>query len=327
MVILTNLEDFPASWRAANGLAGTSRRVRSARDTLRFYAENREAAAMINCDPAFTYRLAARCLLHRRKLPIVAVDLVLRKPKTFRSRLFQPFRRVLLKRVNYFIHYFKDLSGYQSTFGIGPDRSSFVPFKANLFSVLPQDLSEGSYVTCLGRTLRDFDTFFAAMETLPFEGAISQPDFKAMKAHGSRFSRPLEKLPRNVRILEDNGSRQGMADALKASKIVVLPILKESIAASGSSTCLNAMLFNRCVIGTEGPGFSDVFNKGELVCVPPEDPKQLARAIQEIWSNDDRRRKVASAGHQYALEAGDLRALFQRLIDSVADWYLSTQHV
>jgi hypothetical protein len=59
MVILTNLQDFPASWRAANGLTGTSRHVRSARETLKFYAENRDAVAMINCDPAFTYRLAA----------------------------------------------------------------------------------------------------------------------------------------------------------------------------------------------------------------------------------------------------------------------------
>jgi glycosyltransferase involved in cell wall biosynthesis len=118
-----------------------------------------------------------------------------------------------------------------------------------------------------------------------------------------------------------------MAEVLKASKIVVLPILKESIAASGSSTCLNAMLFNRCVIGTEGPGFSDVFENGELVCVPPENPGELARAIQDIWSNDDKRRKIASAGHKYALQAGDLQALFQRLIDSVGNWYTSTKHV
>jgi glycosyltransferase involved in cell wall biosynthesis len=115
-----------------------------------------------------------------------------------------------------------------------------------------------------------------------------------------------------------------MAALLKASKIVVLPILKASISASGSSTCLNAMLFKRCVIGTEGPGFSDVFEKGELVCVPPEDPGKLAQAIQDIWSNDDKRRNIAAAGNRYALEAGDLHALFQRLIDSVAN--CSRQH-
>ncbi len=299
--------------------------VTSAAEALESGVSDRDALAVINCNPALTYSLAAKCLLKQRRIPIVAVDLVLRRPKSLRSPLFQPIRRILLNRVDHFIHYFKDMSGYQQTFGIGPDRSSFVPFKANLFSVLPQHFPEGMYVTCLGRTLRDFDTFFAAMAALPYPGAISTPDFKAMKQHGSRFSSSLGTLPKNVHILEDDGSREAMANVLQASKLVVLPILKESMAASGSSTCLNAMLFRRCVIGTEGPGFSDIFQNGELVWVRPEDPVELAKAIQEIWLDDDKRERIAAAGHRYALEAGDNQALFQRVIEAVASWYCSSR--
>ena len=322
MVILTNFEGFPSPWSARNGLSGESRFVRSPFEVLKSGVSDADSLALINCDPRFTYELAASCLIRRRKIPIVAVDLVLRRPKSIRSWLFQPVRRVLLNRVDYFVHYFKDVSGYREIFGIDENRSSFVPFKANLLPfVSGESTSEGTYVTCLGRTLRDFDTFFNAIETLPYPGAISRPDFKAMEEHGSRFTRSMRDLPENVRVLDDDGSNEAVANILRASKIVVLPILKESMAASGSSICLNAMLFKRCVIGTEGPGFSDVFQHGEVVCVPPEDPTALARAIQEIWLDDDKRKRIALAGYQYALNAGDSQALFQRVLDRVGNWY------
>ncbi len=322
MLILTNFDGFPVCWQTKSGATGEARVVKSVQEMISG-AAHQEAIALINCNPQLTYQTTAQALLRfRRHFPIVAVDLVLRPPQSFRSRLFQPLRRFLLNRVDHFIHYFKDLAGYEAVFGITAQRSSFVPFKANLFGIEREANSmDGTYVLCIGRTLRDFDTFFSAMEMLPYPGAISQPDFQAMREHGARFTRTLDTLPQNVRVLADDGSREAMARVLNQAKIVVLPILKESMAASGSSTCLNAMLFSKCVIGTEGPGFSDVFENGEVVCVPSENPAALASAVKEYWQNNDKREKVALAGHRYALEAGGDRDLFQRIIESVVSWY------
>ena len=323
MIIFTNFDNFPSRWQTKEGVTGETRILRSASAIAKAARRAPKSIALINCNPPMVYGLAARSLTAPGGRPaLVAVDLVLRRPRSVRSWLLHPFRRFLLSRVDHFFHYFKDLRGYDSIFGVGPDRSSFVPFKANLFERVDfQNVPPGEYVLCLGRTLRDYDTFFEAIEKLPLPAAIARPDRHLMKRHGARFSRPLDRLPKNVRILEDDGSPEAMAEIIRSAKIVVIPILPESMAASGCSTCLNAMLFKKCIIGTEGPGFSDVFENHEVLCVPPKDPVSLAQAIQDLWENDDRRESMAARGFEYAVSAGGEQDLFQRLIDRVIPWF------
>lgn len=319
MVIITNFENFPSSWVTRNGVAGKSTIVHSAHEYFRLSQEVSDPLAIVNCNPGLTLELAARFAC-RRRTPLVAVDLVLRQPKSVASRLLLPFKRLLLKRVDLFIHYFKDIRAYEALYDIGPNRSSFVSFKVNLHTCR-EESNPGEYVLCLGRTLRDFDTFFAAMEHLPYAGAIAKPDFHQLKLHGSRFTRALDQLPRNIRVLDDDGSEQAMLKLLEGARIVAVPILKESIAASGCSTCLNAMWLGKCVIGTEGPGCSDVFENGEIIAVLPENPNALAEAIRRVWEDDELRKKVASAGRRYARAAGGEQELYQRIIERVVDWY------
>jgi glycosyltransferase involved in cell wall biosynthesis len=88
------------------------------------------------------------------------------------------------------------------------------------------------------------------------------------------------------------------------------------MAASGISTALNAMLLGKCVIGSEGPGISDVFSD-ELLTVPPEDPLALAEIIERAWTNEDLRTKTATAGNRHALSLGGEPELYQRIIDQV----------
>ncbi len=326
MVILTNLENFPLRWRTEQGLAGESRIVQSPGEFMEESERAPASVALINCNPRLVYELAARLILTRRRtVAVVAVDLVLRQPRSFAGRLLLPAKRLLLNRVDHFIHYFRDVRGYETVFGIGPARSSFVPFKANLAGASVSAGTDGEYVLCLGRTLRDFDTFFAAMERLPYPGAISKPNLELMRLHGSRFSRGIQELPRNVRILEDDGTDACMAQMLRAAKIVAIPILKESMAASGCSTCINAMLFGKCVVASEGPGFSDVFTNGELLCVPPEDATALAQAIDRLWRDNELREQIARQGQQYARWAGGEQELFHRLIEDVATWYCANR--
>ncbi len=88
---------------------------------------------LINCDPTLTLRLGLWRKLHpAAKIRLVAVDLVLRRPKGLRDAVLMPVKRALLGEVDHFIHYFSDVRAYQETFGIDAARSSFVPFKSNL---------------------------------------------------------------------------------------------------------------------------------------------------------------------------------------------------
>jgi glycosyltransferase involved in cell wall biosynthesis len=321
MRIVTNFPGFPSDWRASDGRRGSAQSARSVVEFLR-QRSGPDAVFVIDCDPGLVIGLAAAFLVFpfvRR--PLVAVDLVLRRPLGWRSRLTHPVKRFLLARADLYLNYFADVDGLVEVYGIPRERCVFVPFKPNLAE--PDDLDPpgtGDYVLCFGRSLRDFDTFFTAIERIPLPAAIARPDRDELRRHGARFSRELDQLPANLRLLDDDGTAKSQIAMLRRAKLVVLPILKTSIVASGISTALNAMLFGRCVIGSAGPGISDIF-KDELIVVPPEDPGALADAIDRAWRDDELRTRTAVTAQRYARALGGSAGLAQRVIDQVVAWF------
>ncbi|MBI1898585.1 MAG: glycosyltransferase family 4 protein [Acidobacteria bacterium] len=314
VTILTNFQRFPERWRA-HGVEGRGIMVNTVREFLR-HARACDLI-IINCDVDLVMRLAA-CfrLFPWLRRPILAHDAVLRQPKSLRARLLAPVKRLLLTQVDHFTHHFYDLDGYRKYYGIGPDRSSYLPSKPNIryryrYNVSP----EGEYILCFGRSERDYDTFFAAMERLPYPGAIPPPDFAQFRKHSTRFSRPLSELPPNVRTLEDDGTVESLIRLIERARLVVLPIVGSKIAPSGIGTYLNAMLMGKCVILTKGPAVSDVL-QDEALIVPAENPEALATAIRRAWEDDDLRRRTAAAGQRYAESCGGEPELRQRVIEA-----------
>jgi glycosyltransferase involved in cell wall biosynthesis len=320
MRIVTNFARFPQTWEAENGLRGETTTAATAGEFWRFRGE--ETIWLVNCDTKLTLQLGALKMFAPAGVSLIVVDLVLRAPTTWRHRIQLPVKRQLLAHVDHFIHYFRDLSGYERVFGISAARSSFTPFKVNLvdrYEVNRED-DGGEYVLCLGRSMRDFDTFFDALERLPYPAAITKPDNALFAQHGARFTRDLSKLPSNVRVIDDDGSDESMMRVIKNAKMVVLPVLKASMVASGISTALNAMILGKCIIGSEGPGMSDVF-QGEVLVAPPENAGALAEVIRRAWEDDALRSRTAANGFQYARQVGGEPQLYQRIIDQVAVWY------
>lgn len=319
MRILTNIIDFPKEWSAPpSGIQGTAEVLSNASD---FVAKARTCdAILINCDPALTYKLGLLfLLLPGRRKPIIALDLVLRKPTTLGAKFTRAFKKVLLKRVHHFIHYFRQLDGYDRYFGIGSDRSSYVPFKVNLRpSQISGSYSDGDYVLCFGRSERDYDTFFAAMATLPYPGAVPAPDFELLRQNSSRFTLPLAKLPPNVRVLENEDTPDRALEIIANARIVALPIVSGRISASGIGTYLTAMVLGKCVIVTEGPGSSDVLTDQALI-VPAGNSAALASAIRLAWEDSALRERVATAGRRYALACGVSNDLYDRVLRIVVN--------
>jgi glycosyltransferase involved in cell wall biosynthesis len=314
MVIVTNFERFPAHWTAQTGQAGSGEMAKTFTD---FAALARDAdVLMINGDTGLVLRLCALFLVcpWRRK-PIVAVDLVLRRPRTLQARIAVVFKKLLLRRVELFVNYFEDITGYRQYYGIEKERCAFVPFKPNLryrIEIDPQ--VEGRYILCLGRSMRDYDTFFSAVARLALPAAIPAPDFDQLTIHEARFTTPMDRLPPSVEVLPDDGSTESMFRIMQSARLIVLPILKSSLCASGVSTYLNAMLMKKCVILSDGPGASDILTDQALIC-PPEDPAALAALIAAAWEDDGLRIRTAEAGYRYALSLGGEPELRQRVID------------
>jgi glycosyltransferase involved in cell wall biosynthesis len=307
----------------STGESGTAKIATTAEDILRDC--DRADLILIDGDPDLVLKLATAFLLKPwKRKPIIAVDLVLRRPQRSRSGFVgAAVKRLLYSRVDHYIHYFKDLREYDRYFGIGPERSSFVDFKPNIryrHEVEPNP--DGEYVLCFGRSMRDYDTFFDAMEQLPWPGAVPEPNFPALAKHGSRFSRPLDRLPKNVRLLKDDGSTDALVKVIGDARVVVLPILKESLLA-GVGTYLNAMYMKKCVIISDGAGSSDVLSPKQAMFVPPEDARALAEAIDRAWKNDKLRNELAEEGYRYAASLGGEPELRQRILENALAWMRS----
>lgn len=322
MLIVTNYKEMPLRWRAANGVEGRTIVARSLED-FKEEGEAKDAVFLVNCDPDLTMKLAlARLVLPGYRRPLIASDLVLRRPAPgLKARLVFAAKRFLLSRADLYLNLFKDTTGLTDAYGIPAARCAYIPFKVNLDpgAVAAVEKRE-DYVLCFGRSLRDFDTFFAAMERLPYPGAIAAVKPSDLVGHGARFSRPLEQLPPNIAQLPDDGSARAQLHMLAGAKLVVIPVLKSSIVASGISTALNAMALGKCVIGSEGPGMSDIFTE-EALTVPPEDPEALAAMIDRAWRDDLLRVRTARAGRRLAASLGGEAELIQRIIDKVAQTY------
>lgn len=318
--IVSNIENLPAHW-TVNGVSGESIFA----DTLSEFDRYRDAPGtifLVNCAARLLLELALRRLLtFRSRPPLVALDfVVLLPPRTLVARAGAALRKLALRKVDLFLNYFTDVGSLQKHYGVQPARCGFVDFKANLWDYrVDQPQPDGDYVLCFGRSLRDFDTFFSALELSGLPGAILEPRLEILREHGSRFSPALTNLPKNLRVLKDDGSERSQVDALRNARIVAIPMVKGRVIAAGISTILNAMALGKAVIASGGPGVSDIF-ADELISVPIEDPNALAQSMKAVWNDDSLRERTATAGWNYAIRCGSESDFNDRVIKAVVAW-------
>jgi glycosyltransferase involved in cell wall biosynthesis len=264
----------------------------------------------------YQQKLLLACMLRPfLRFKLVSVDLILRRPRTLKGNLSRIVKKILFSQVDRFILYFKDIRGYEHLFGIKSDRVVYVPFKVNGWeraSLWPEKDADGDYVLCAGRTLRDVRTFVEAMRKIDYPGVLLQQQPELLSQHGT--SAWSGKLPVNVQLLVDSGDRmESFVDFIHRARLVVIPRFKGDIAATGISTYLVAMALRKCVIISEGPGAEDLLTD-EAVVVPPEDVDGLAHQIELLWKDDERRRRIASQGRQYAEQLGGEKRLLSDIL-------------
>ncbi len=318
MIILTNADGAPRTW-VSDGVSGECIITGSFWRMLRL--ARRCDLVLINSNPRLMLKLLiAFTVFPFLRRPVLGSDIVLRVPQGLWGALLARPKRFLLSRVAHYMHLFRDLSGYQRVFGIGPERSSFTAFKPNLRYHCEVDPDpDGEYVLCLGWSMRDFDTFFDAVEQLPYPAAIAKPDFAQLKKHGSKFTRRLDQLPKQVRMIDhDPQDCQSQVELIRRAKLVVVPMLKSCLVMAG--TPYNAMLLGKCVILTEGPAINGLFTN-EVLPAPPADARALAQVIDRAWKDKELRERTAAAGFCCALALGGEPEHALRLVDQAVRWF------
>jgi glycosyltransferase involved in cell wall biosynthesis len=316
MHLLVNMPRFPEVWNAC-GHVGTASFCDSFETVIE--QQNGADAILVSTDVRLVYKLALATRTLRVRRPIFFIDSILRSPSGhFRDQMEHRMKRYLLGAVHHHIHYFRNLSGYRKHFGITPERSSYVPFRASAWpgDAQVERLPDGEYLFCFGWSKRDYETFFRLVEETGFAGAIVEPDLPQLHRHGSRFLRSLNQLPNNLQLLQHDRSQESQIALLAQAKLVILPILSSALCCAGISTYFNAMRCGKCVVLTDGPGVSDVLSD-EACIVSPDNFEVLRDATVRLWNNDQERDYHSRRGYEYARRWGGERELYDRILGNV----------
>lgn len=261
--------------------------------------------ALINCAPRDLFLLClAKLAWPWARCKIVSLDTVLPVPRVrgLRDRVGLWLKRMLFRRVHLFIEYFKETQGYERHYGIPREKFRYVPFKINRYeTVVRTPTCDDGYIFCGGNTRRDFATLIAAARELPYPVKIVTMQNAVISGHGSYLDE--RELPPHIKVVRHDGS-DSFVDYIAAARLVVLPIKKENISASGIGVYLAAMALGKCVVISAGPAVNGIVPEGGAIIVPPEDPAALRAAIERAFTDAAYRNAVATVGQRYALSLG-----------------------
>ena len=234
---------------------------------------------------------------------IVSVDMVVQRPTNWRQRIRTWIARSLLRQVDRFLVFFKDTVEWKASMESTVARSSTSPSRSTVTKVWSQAVSDEGFILSCGQSKRDYATLCQAMEGLPYAAHILAQSPQVSHKHGTTFD--FQSFPENVHWVTDDGSDASWIDWIARARCLVLPVLPDTLAASGISTYLVAMALGKCVVITDSPATAQLIDRGEAVIVPPADPAALRTALTEVMENAAYREKVAAAGHAYAIGLKD----------------------
>ena len=108
------------------------------------------------------------------------------------------------------------------------------------------------------------------------------------------------------------GYRRDVARILAASDVALLVSHHEGF----GRVLVEAMVAGLPVVGSDVVGIRDVIRPGETgLLMPPRDPDALAAALRSLLTDDELAKRLATAGHAYALEHFDERLPARRVGD------------
>jgi glycosyltransferase involved in cell wall biosynthesis len=254
---------------------------------------------------AFDFLMLAflKLIVPWNRCKLVSLDLFLERPRGFLDGVKQSVKAVLLKKTHCFLLYVRNTLHYQQYYHLRPEQLYYIPFKINaeqLIATTP--ITDERYVFCGGKSRRDFKTLIDAFRNLPYRLVIVTVANSELIENGCYLDEA--DLPDNVEVIRHDGSVELFVQRMAASRLVVLPILKDTIMQAGIAVYIMAMALHKCVIISSGPGVDDVLLDNQAIIVPSGNPGVLAEAVRKAFDDDDYRRSFETAGHGYAVSLG-----------------------
>lgn len=258
--------------------------------------------------PSFVYGLLCR-LLGKPKALHVCKEFYL-EAGTNNKSLMKKFRLALLrfslKNVDSIIlNATAESSYYSQILGLPEDRFRFVAWPSNITD--PEVVTQNSgYFLAVGKSLRDWQTFFKAVENAPGKYIViaGTEDVKAFPSLN------------NV-MIKANVNRQEYLSTLREAKGVILP-LKPTIRSTGQASFLEAMAYGKPVIASDVVGVRDYLKHEEnaLLC-RPEDDIALRECIIRINEDELLCNRIGLSGFQSIKDKFNKKRYAEDLLDAI----------
>lgn len=236
---------------------------------------------------ALTYGAISR-FLPRSRTAHVAKELffeVVPGDQSLRMRVLRALYRFAFARVDgVILNSSGEIAPYAELFGLPRSRFRFLPWPSNIDDPSVVPTSDGS-VLAVGRSLRDWPTFFRAVADMPWSCVViaSRSDVQGLQ------------VPPNVDLRVDV-PREEFLNALDLAAIVVVPLV-ETTRSTGQATFLEAMARGKPVIVADVVGAHDYIEDGRTGCTyRPGDPDDLRAKIHELLADPARRDELAEQG-------------------------------
>jgi glycosyltransferase involved in cell wall biosynthesis len=209
----------------------------------------------------------------------------------------------LLRQVDLFILYFRNIDGYAGEFRIPRERIRYVPFKVNGWEEIPRRAGppgSGDYVLLAGATLRDHATFVEAARRSGVPALVVVPGDQRESVEKAAWYR--RGLPPNLRIaVHDDGNQETYIGFFERARVLCIPRFRWDIASSGISSYLYAMALGKCVLISRGPGAEDVLADDEAALFfESENAADLAALLATVWTDAALCTRIAGNGKRYA---------------------------
>lgn len=254
--------------------------------------------------PRLLMEVAGQLMAARSRARLVGIDILLPKPSGVRGAVRGLLSRLLLRRVERFYFFQRDVVQLDRHYGIGA-RCEYVPVTCNVWerasqgAVLPRDQG---YVLHTGRTNRDLACFLAACWRTPVPTVLLLQKHEARHPRGT--GRRLPDAPPWVRVVEHDGERDTVEAYLAGARVVVIAIRGDSITATGSRTLLDALALRKCVVISDGPATRGIVGTDCAVIVPSGNAAALGEAIGRCYRDAEGRHRVAERAMARAVHFG-----------------------
>jgi glycosyltransferase involved in cell wall biosynthesis len=200
--------------------------------------------------------------------------------------------------------------------GIPRTRLVFIPFGVDTHFFQPADVSrEEDLMVSVGRDAgRDYSTLFKAAE---------RTKHTCIVVAGHKNIPSDMPIPANISVLY-NRSLVEIRDLYARARFVVVPSKDASMTdgsdCSGQTVILDALAAGKAVIATRHPWISDYFVPNrDLIVVDPNNPEALTQAINSLWQDAEKRKRLAAFGHDKVVARYTTQSFaeaLRRLMDS-----------